>query len=90
MLLIKDNWCCRRIEIKTCITEKGCATLTIEEDSHCELLSYTYWETIIVEDNVCNDITTTISIANYPNLKSITIGENSFNQLTMLQLERKI
>ena len=61
----------------------------ISEDSNCNILTQEskQYKKIIVGDNLCNDVSfTSISITNYPNLESITIGSGSLTKVTSVTL----
>ena len=89
-----------------CIYNKGCTadavltdlpdyistegTLLVTTEDACEKTSLKYWTSIEVADEVCNDITTDLVISDYPYLELISFGEDSFNQLPALHLERTI
>ena len=58
--------------------------LEITNDNDCYKIQYPCWSSIIVYANLCNNITSDISISNSNNLESIVVKEWSFRNVSSL------
>ena len=60
--------------------------LIIESDSDCSKLLQTNWQSITVNEGLCNSMTGSLTISEYPNLMSISIALNSLKSITSLTI----
>ena len=60
--------------------------LIIESDSDCSKLLQTNWQSITVNEGLCNSMTGSLTISNYSNLMSISISDNSLINITSLTI----
>ena len=61
--------------------------LFINNDNDCTKISQYEWSSITVRNGVCNQITSSISITNNPNLTFIVVGSDSFQNVASLTVE---
>ena len=61
-------------------------SLVVTKEEDCGLLSQTHWQSIVVEQGLCNSLTGNLTISAYPHLQSITIKEESLNNLQSLTI----
>ena len=60
--------------------------LVIESDSDCSKLLQTNWQSITVNEGLCNSMTGSLTISEYPNLMSISIAVKSLKSITSLTI----
>ena len=51
--------------------------LVVTSDAECSELLLTHWNTIVVNEGLCNDMEEDLDISNYSDLESLVIGDNS-------------
>ena len=61
-------------------------SLVVTKEEDCGLLSQTHWQSIVVEQGLCNSLTGNLTISAYPHLQSIAIKEDSLNNLQSLTI----
>ena len=55
--------------------------MVVTSDAECSELLLTHWNTIVVNEGLCNDMEEDLDISNYSDLESLVIGDNSLKNV---------